>query len=139
MDLRALYHAIPLFTRSLMVASTAAFVLAPFFPATLDALACAPYHVLLRLQLWRLLTAALCPDTLLSTLLGLFLLYRHGPTLEQAREGVHGSPGYRTRYNTIAARGGHSLVRLKPDIARREHRSAARWVSRTAVWSRWWR
>jgi hypothetical protein len=103
MDLRASFYALPLCTRGALVASSTSFVLSPFFPATLQALACSPWHVLHRLQLWRLLTSLLCPDTLLSTLMGLFLLYRHAPTMEQVRgikpRGV--VPGQRARPQVV--------------------------------------
>jgi len=126
MDLRASFYALPPCTRGALVACSTTFVLSPFFPATLQALACSPWHVLHRLQLWRLFTSLLCPDTLLSTLMGLFLLFRHAPTMEQVREeeaeGVVGNA-----HAHIKSLGLRGVV----------HRSAARWGSRTAACSRW--
>lgn len=52
MDWREWFFTVPLGTRSLMVASTVAFVLSPFFPTAVDYLACSPYHVLMKLQVW---------------------------------------------------------------------------------------
>jgi len=51
----------------------------------MDFLACSPFYVVMRLHLWRLLTACLCPDSLLSAIVGLLLLYRYGLMLEQER------------------------------------------------------
>mmetsp|Transcript_46939 Transcript_46939/g.87465 ORF Transcript_46939/g.87465 Transcript_46939/m.87465 type:complete len:386 (-) Transcript_46939:148-1305(-) len=85
MDWREWFASVPVGTRTLMLASSTTFVMSPFFPTLMDFLACSPFYVVMRLHLWRLLTACLCPDSLLSAIVGLLLLYRYGLMLEQER------------------------------------------------------
>lgn len=85
MDWREWFASVPVGTRTLMLASSTTFVMSPFFPTLMDFLACSPFYVVMRLHLWRLLTACLCPDSLLSAIVGLLLLYRYGLMLEQVQ------------------------------------------------------